>query len=29
MWLVKGAPNLMQRLSGLPSPPDVALLVRR
>src|SRR5258708_3668101 len=29
MWLVKGAPNLMQRLSGLPSAPDVALLDRR
>jgi hypothetical protein len=29
MWLVKGAPNLMQRLSGFPSAPDVALLDRR
>src|SRR5277367_6425031 len=29
MWLVKGAPNLMQRLSRLPSAPDVALLDRR
>jgi hypothetical protein len=29
MWLVKGAPNLMRRLYGLPSPPDVALLHRR
>src|SRR5713101_6363688 len=26
MWLVKGAPNLMQRLSRLPSTPDVTLL---
>src|SRR5713101_799326 len=26
MWLVKGAPNLMQRLSRLPSAPDVTLL---
>src|SRR6202011_6289806 len=25
MWLVKGAPNLMQRLSRLPSAPDVTL----
>src|SRR5580704_2088677 len=29
MGLVKGATNLMQRLSRLPSPPDVALLDRR
>jgi hypothetical protein len=29
MWLIKGPPNLMQRLSRLPSPPDVALLNRR
>src|SRR5271169_6916190 len=29
MWLVKGAPNLMQRLSRLPSAPNVALLYRR
>ena len=26
MRLVEGAPNLMQRLPGLPSPPDVAFL---
>src|ERR1700686_4380462 len=29
MWLVKGAPNLMQRLSRLPPVPNVALLDRR
>src|ERR1700722_7399570 len=29
MRLVKGAPNLMQRLSRLPAAPDVALLDRR
>jgi hypothetical protein len=28
-WLVKGPPNLMQRLSRLPSGPDVLLLQRR
>jgi hypothetical protein len=26
MWLVKGAPNLMLRLSGLPSAPEVAVI---
>src|SRR5712664_1919190 len=26
MWLVKGAPNLMQRLSRLPSAPHLTLL---
>jgi len=29
MWLVKGAPNLMQRLPGLPTTPEVTLLDRR
>src|SRR5450755_3927051 len=29
MWLVKGAPNLMQRLSRLPPAPNVTLLDRR
>ncbi len=29
MWLVKGAPNLMQRLSRLPATPNVTLLDRR
>jgi len=29
MWLVKGAPDLMQRLPGLPSTPDFVLLDRR
>ena len=29
MWLVKGAPNLMQRLSRLPAPPNVTFLDRR
>src|SRR5580693_3978717 len=29
MWLVKGAPNLMQRLSRLPPVPNVTLLDRR
>src|SRR4029077_15159786 len=29
MWLVKGAPNLMQRLSRLPAAPNVTLLNRR
>src|SRR5712692_9166055 len=29
MWLVKGAPNLMQRLPRLPPVPNVTLLDRR
>ncbi len=29
MWLIKGAPNLVQRLSGFPGDPDVILLDRR
>ena len=29
MWLVKGASNLMQRLSRLPAAPDLMLLDRR
>jgi hypothetical protein len=29
MWLVKGAPDLMQRLPGLPTTPDFVLLDRR
>src|SRR5882724_6003415 len=29
MWLVKGAPNLMQRLTRLPPAPNVTLLDRR
>jgi len=29
MWLVKGAPDLMLRLPGLPTTPDFVLLDRR
>jgi hypothetical protein len=29
MWLAKGAPNLMQRLPGLPTAPDFGSLRER